>query len=158
MHFAELVRELGLKIGYELENVEGACGLRVDDTDFILQNAGDFLLMRTDLGMPEEGVANLLMEAALEANYLYQGTCGCTLAMDRDTRHLHLQRYEWLDRTDADRIMTSISRFVHVAKVWKSLMAEAAGLAGSDSEDAGKLGERIADLSEQFEHFNMLSV
>ena len=64
MHFAELVRELGQKIGQVLENVEGACGLRIDDTDFILQNAGDLLLLRTDLGMPAESTANLLMEAA----------------------------------------------------------------------------------------------
>ena len=150
MHFAELVRELGLKIGHDLENVEGACGLGVDGTDFILQNAGDLLLLRTDLGMPEEGVASLLMEAALEANYLYQGTCGCTLAMERDTRHLPLQRYEWLDRTDADRIMTSISRFVHVA--------EAASRIESPGEKPAEPGEKGPVLTDLMGNFNMLPV
>jgi len=66
--------------------------------------------------------------AALEANFLYQGTGGATLAVDPNSGHLHLQKYNWLDRLDVEKAVESLTRFADTVKTWKGLLAEASAV------------------------------
>ena len=50
MGFQNIIAALGGKLGVELDGADGACGLAVDGVDVVLQDAGDWLLVHTDLG------------------------------------------------------------------------------------------------------------
>jgi hypothetical protein len=52
MDFQNIIAALGGKLGVELDGADGACGLAVDGVDVVLQDAGDWLLVHTDLGEP----------------------------------------------------------------------------------------------------------
>ena len=39
--------------------------------------------------------------------------------------HLHLQKYNWLDRLDAEKAFNMLSRFADTAVLWKKLVREA---------------------------------
>jgi len=49
-------------------------------------------LVRADLGEIPPDRRDAFAYAALEANYLYQGTGGATLAVNPADSHLHLQK------------------------------------------------------------------
>ena len=66
-----------------------------------------------------------LAVAALEGNFLYRGTGGATLAISPADMHLHLQKYNWLDRLDAEKAFNMLSRFADSAVLWKKLVSEA---------------------------------
>ena len=72
----------------------------------------------------------------MEANYLYQGTGGATLAVDSRDGHLHLQKYNWLDRIDMDKVLSGLTRFADTVKAWKGI---AASSAADTPPDAGFL-------------------
>ena len=93
MTFAILIDFLSHHFGNPLEDAGVASAIEVDGVLVILQNAGDLLLLRTEIGdIPEDNRA-LLLTAYLEANHLYQGTGGATLALEPVTSRLHIQKY-----------------------------------------------------------------
>ena len=61
----------------------------------------------------------------MEANFLYQGTGGSTLAVNPNDGHLHLQKYNWLGRLDADKALDMLSRFADSVALWKRIIYEA---------------------------------
>ena len=128
MTFGELRDVLGKKLGVEIEDAGGASALDVDGQTVILQLAGgrdgDILLMRADLGETAPDRRDSLAVAALKANWLYQGTGGATLAFNPDDEHLHLHRYDWLDRLDSDKALEALSRFAETAAAWRRIAAE----------------------------------
>jgi hypothetical protein len=137
MTFGELIDGLGKNLGIELTDEGGATAVLVDGNPIILQAAGDDLvLVYADLGEIAPDCRDRVLVAAMEANFLYQGTGGATLAVDSRNGHLHLQKYNWLDRLDAEKAVTDLTRFADIVKTWKGLVAEVAtGMrsAGSDS-------------------------
>lgn len=128
MTFEKLAEGLGAKLGVDIEDAGGAFALDVDGQTVILQLAGgrdgDILLMRADLGEISPDRRDALAAAALEANWLYQGTGGATLAVNPGDGHLHLHRYDWLDRLDADKALEVLSRFAETAVAWRRIAAE----------------------------------
>lgn len=125
MTFGELIERLGKKLGVEIEDAGGAAALEIDGQTVILQQAGDDLVLaRADLGSVAPDRREAVAQAAMEANYLYKGTGGSTLAVNPGDEHLHLQRYNWLERIDVDKAIDVLSHFADTAAFWKRLAAE----------------------------------
>ena len=126
MTFGELVEGLGTKLGVEIEDAGVAVALQIDGETVIVQHADDDLvLLRADLGEIPPDRRDALASAALEGNFLYKGTGGATLAISPADMHLHLQKYNWLDRLDAEKAFNMLSRFADTAVLWKKLVREA---------------------------------
>ena len=64
-----------------------------------------------------------------------QGTGGATLAVDSRDGHLHLQKYNWFNRLDAEKAAADIARFADIARMWKGLVAETAASASVAADD-----------------------
>ena len=106
-----------------------------DGNPIILHMAGDdLLLMHADIGEMAPENRDRIRAAALEANFLYQGTGGATLAVDPNSGHLHLQKYNWLDRLDVEKAVESLTRFADTVKTWKGLLAETMANAPAESD------------------------
>ena len=126
MTFGEFIDKLGAKLGVEIEDAGGAFAFQVDGEVVVVQQADDDLvLLRTDLGEIPPDRRDALAVAALEGNFLYKGTGGATLAISPADMHLHLQKYNWLDRLDAEKAFNMLSRFADSAVLWKKLVREA---------------------------------
>ena len=127
MTFGELTEGLGKKLGVEIADEGGATAVEVDGIPVILQQAGeDILLVHADLGEIATDSRDKVLAVAMEANFLYQGTGGATLAVDPRDGHLHLQKYNWLDRLDAEKAVFGLTRFADTVKAWKGIAAASA--------------------------------
>ena len=136
MTFGELIGGLGKNLGIELTDEGGATAVEVDGIPVVLHAANDdLLLIHADLGEIAPDSRERVLAAAMEANFLYQGTGGSTLAIDSRDGHLHLQKYNWLDRLDAEKAATDIARFAETANVWMKLVAETEAGTPADAED-----------------------
>ena len=126
MTFGELVDGIGEKLGIGIENAGGAAALEIDGRTVVLQMADDdLLLVRADLGEIPPDRRDSFAYAALEANYLYQGTGGATLAVNPADSHLHLQKYNWLGRLDADKTLEMLTRLAETAAAWQRIVSDA---------------------------------
>ena len=138
MTFGKLVEELSAKLGVEIEDAGGAFALEIDGETVVLQQANDDLvLMRADLGEIPPDRRETFAAAALEANFLYRGTGGATLATNPNDGHLHLQKYNWLERVDVDSAFEMLSRFAATVAIWKRLAAEAPVAEGTMPQGVG---------------------
>ena len=135
MTFGEVIDGIGKNLGVELVDEGGAAAVQVDGNPVILQMADDdLLLIHADIGeIPPEN-RERVHAAAMEANFLYQGTGGATLTVEPNSGHLHLQKYNWLDRLDVEKAMTSLTRFADTVKTWKGLVAETKDHASAASD------------------------
>ena len=139
MTFGELIDGLGKNLGIELADEGGATAVEVDGIPVILHAADDdLLLIHADLGEIAPENRDRVFAAAMEANFLYQGTGGATLAVDSRDGHLHLQKYNWLERLDAEKAVTDIARFADTVATWKKLVADSALAAPEPPPDASK--------------------
>ena len=130
MTFGELIDGLGKNLGIELTDEGGATAVEVDGIPVVLHAANDdLLLIHADLGEIAPESRERVFAAAMEANFLYQGTGGSTLAVDSRDGHLHLQKYNWLDRLDMDKVLSGLTRFADTVKAWK-------GIASAPTADA----------------------
>ena len=124
MTFATLLETLSERLGTPLEDAGGASALEIDGFPVILQDAGDLLLLRAEIGdLPEDGREPLLT-AVLEANHLYGGTGGGTLSLEPGVPRLHLQKYTWLARLDPDTLPDLLTRFSSTAATWRRILAD----------------------------------
>ena len=131
MTFGELIERLGDKLGVEIEDAGGAFALEIDGKTVVLQQADDDLvLLRTDLGEIPPDRRDTFAATALEANYLYRGTGGSTLAVNPSDGHLHLEKYNWLERLDGDKAFDMITRFAETAAFWHRTKDEMPGDGG----------------------------
>ena len=135
MTFGEVIDGIGKTLGVELTDEGGAAAVQVDGNPVILHMADDdLLLIHADIGeIPPEN-RDRICAAAMEANFLYQGTGGATLAVDPNSGHLHLQKYNWLDRLDVEKAMTTLIRFADTVNTWKGLVAETSARASAASD------------------------
>ena len=125
MTFGELIDGIGKNLGVELVDEGGATAVQVDGNVVILQTASDdLLLIHADIGEIAPENRERVHAAAMEANFLYQGTGGATLAVDPHSGHLYLQKYNWLDRLDVEKAVESLTSFADTVELWKGLVAE----------------------------------
>ena len=137
MTFGELIDVLGKKLGVEIEDAGGAFALEIDGETVILQQADDDLvLVRADLGEIPPERRDAFASAALEANFLYRGTGGSTLAINPNDGHLHLQKYNWLERIDLDNALDMLTRFAETVMAWRRLIAETPAANENDTPTA----------------------
>ena len=123
MNFSKIIKKLSTVLDAELENSGGICGIEIDGIPVIMQDCNDLILLRADLGALPEKNRERLLSASLEANFLYQGTGGCTLAIDGDTDHLCIQRYDFNERLNSpEDIAIMIQKFIYACKIWKSML------------------------------------
>lgn len=136
MTFGELIEKLEKKLGVEIEDAGGAAALEIDGQTVILQQAGDdLLLVRADIGPVPPDRMEAVARAALEANFLYRGTGGSTLAVNPADGHLHMHKYNWLERLDGDKALDMLSRFAETAALWRGLKDEPPDGGGDSAPD-----------------------
>ena len=147
MEFKRLVESLAEKIGIEITDEGGASAVEVDGLTVLLHEADDdLLLLHADLGEILADERDSLAVAALRANFLYQGTGGATLAINPRDGHLHIQKYNWLDRLDPDKALDTLSRFADTSLEWQKLLVDCSSLNdveadGTQPNDAVAFGE-----------------
>ena len=121
-----MVETLGKNLGIELVDEGGAAAVQIDGNTVILHSAGDdLILIHADLGDIAPESRDRVLAVAMEANFLYQGTGGATLAVNPADAHLHLQKYNWLERMDADKMLETLSRFAETVSTWKRIAMDA---------------------------------
>lgn len=142
MTFGELIDGIGKSLGVELVDEGGATAVQVDGNAVILQAAGDdLLLIRADLGEIAPVNRARVLDAAMEANFLYKGTGGATLAVDSRNGHLHIHKYNWLERLNADAAIDAVGRLAEVAAAWRRMLSDSACTGPSGGGDGGQLGD-----------------
>ena len=85
MTFEKLIEMLGAKLGVEFGDAGGAVAVETDGTIVILQDAGELLLLRAEVGeMPPDAKAAVLASA-----YLKNGNTGTAECMYREAQLLY---------------------------------------------------------------------
>ena len=68
---------------------------------------------------------------------------GATLALDPDTSCLHLQKYNWLERLDAEGAFNMMESFASTVDAWRRIVADyrppATESSGPGALDSGSL-------------------
>ena len=137
MEFRRLIESLAEKIGIEINDEGGAAAIGIDGLTVLLHEADDdLLLLHADLGEVPIAGRDALAVAALRANFLYQGTGGSTLAINPHNGHLHIQKYNWLDRLDADKALDTLSRFADTSLKWQKLLSDYSSLNDAEADGA----------------------
>ena len=127
MRFPDILDALSSELGIEIMDEGGATAIEIDGQDVILNLANDDLLfIHADLGEIPPDRRERIVAAAMEANFLYQGTGGSTLAVNPYDGHLHLQKYNWLERLDSDKALDALTRFADIALAWRDIVSDAA--------------------------------
>ena len=131
MCFEDIVEVLGRAFGLELRVVQDTTVFEVDSNDggtkvqVVIQNVRErkLVLMSADLGEPPPDGRERLYRTMLEANNLFEGTAGATLALDAATGRFRLQRYESPDDLSNDA-KAKIESFIETALVWSRAIAD----------------------------------
>ena len=151
MTFGELIAELGKNLGIELTDEGGATAMEIDGIPVVLHAAGDDLvLVHADLGEIAPENRDRVLAAAMEANFLYQGTGGATLAVDPRNGRLHLQKYNWLARLDPEKALMDLTRFADTVQTWKGLVADCSSAAQMKEPSADAFGDAYRDRPSGF--------
>ena len=137
MEFTRLIESLAEKLGIEITDEGGAAAVGIDGLTVILHQADEeLLLLHADLGEVPPAGRDALAVAAMRANFLYQGTGGSTLAINPHNGHLHIQKYNWLDRLDADKALDTLSRFADTSLKWQKLLSDYSSLNDAEADGA----------------------
>ena len=124
MTFENLLEALGKRLGLELENAGGAAAVEIDGIAVILQDAGELLLLRAEVGEIPEDSKEAILSSAMEANFLYQGTGGATFAVNPEDGRLHIHKYNWMERIDADAVIDALDKLADTAAAWRKILSE----------------------------------
>ena len=104
----------------------GSCTFDVDDMEVSLMHIveGGHLLIFAEAGeLPAEGRAALL-QGALQANYLFQGTNGATLAIRPDSSTLFLNRTLLMENLSYETFVQVLSDFMNALEQWKQMLVD----------------------------------
>ena len=131
MNFEDIVAVLGQTFGLELKVVQDTTVFEVVSDDggtkvqILLQNTGErnLVLISADLGeVPPEG-REKLFQTMLEANNMFSGTVGSTLALDAASGSARLQRYVSGDDL-ANNVMGTLEPFIETALLLSRMIAD----------------------------------
>ena len=143
MSFEDIVAVLGQAFSLELKVVQDTTVFEVVSDDggtkvqILLQNTGErnFVLISADLGeVPPEG-REKLFQTMLEANNMFSGTVGSTLALDAASGSARLQRYVPGDDL-ANNVMGTLEPFIETALTWSRMIVDYRPSADSPDEPA----------------------
>ena len=145
MSFEDIVTVLGQAFSLELKVVQDTTVFEVVSDDggtkvqILLQNTGErnLVLISADLGeVPPEG-REKLFQTMLEANNMFSGTVGSTLALDAASGRARLQRY--LPGDDlANNVMGALEPFIETALTWSRMITDYRPSVDSPGEPAEK--------------------
>lgn len=124
MTFEDLIGALGKKLEIDIEDAGGAVAMEIDGVDVVLQDAGELLLMRAEVGELPGGGEGEILAAAMRANFLYQGTGGATLAVNPADGRLHVHKYNWMERLDAETVLDALDKLADTASAWRKILAD----------------------------------
>lgn len=131
MYFEDIVKVLEHAFNLELKIVQDTTVFEVTSEDggttvkVLVQDVSErrLVLMAADLGeLPPDG-GERLYRTMLEANNLFEGTAGATLALDAATRRFRLQKYESPDELANDAEAKVVS-FIEMALFWSRAIAD----------------------------------
>lgn len=122
MSFSELMASFAAKTGFETDGSRGGAAFRYEDLIILLQEAGDLLLLRTDLGFIDQDAEKPLLREALKANFAGQGAGGAIFALNPADNHLHLQRYDRIRDLDAAGLEVLLRNFAETAMSWTDII------------------------------------
>ena len=131
MYFEDIVKVLEHAFNLELKIVQDTTVFEVTSEDggttvkVLVQDVSErrLVLMAADLGeLPPDG-GERLYRTMLEANNLFEGTAGATLALDAATRRFRLQKYELPEELANDAEATLVS-FIETALFWSRAIAD----------------------------------
>ena len=131
MSFDDIVSVLSRAFGLELKVVQDTTVFEVDSEDgstkvqVVIHYVSErkLVLMSADLGEPPTEGGERLFRTMLEANNLFEGTVGATLALDAATGRFRLQRYESPDEFSND-IKAIVESFIETALFWSRAIAD----------------------------------
>lgn len=131
MTFDDIVALLKQSFGLELKVVEGTTVFEVASEDggtkvkVLMQNVGEYnkVLLSADLGEPPQGGSEALFRTMLEANNLFVGTAGASLALDSASGRCRLQKHEPSDEFANDPV-NRLETFIETALNWSRLIAD----------------------------------
>ena len=131
MSFDDIVSVLSRAFGLELKVVQDTTVFEVDSEDgstkvqVVIHYVSErkLVLMSADLGEPPPEGGERLFRTMLEANNLFEGTAGATLALDAATGRFRLQVYESPDELSNDA-KAKIESFIETALVWSRAIAD----------------------------------
>ena len=104
----------------------GSCTFDVDEMEVSLMHIveGGHLLIFADAGeLPAEG-REALLQGALKANYLFQGTNGATIAIRPDSSTLFLNRTLLLENLSYETFVQVLTDFTNALEQWKQMIAD----------------------------------
>ena len=143
MSFEDIAAVLGQAFGMELKVVQDTTVFEVVSDDggtkvqILLHDSGErnLVLMSADLGeVPPEG-RERLFQTMLEANNVFSGTVGSTLALDAASGNARLQRYMPADDL-ANNVMGTLEPFIETALLWSRMIADYRPHADSSGDPA----------------------
>ena len=131
MCFEDIVSVLERAFGLELKFVQDTTVFDVDSEDggtkvqvaIHYVSERKLVLMSADLGEPPPEGGERLCRTILEANNLFEGTAGATLALDAATGRFRLQMYESPDELSNDA-KAKVDSFIETALFWSRAIAD----------------------------------
>ena len=119
---------------FEVASEDGGTTVQV-----LVQDVGErnLVLMSADLGDPPPDGGETLFRTMLEANNLFGGTAGATLALDAASGRFRLQKYESPDEL-ANDAKAKVESFIETALFWSRSIAD---FRASDGEPAAASGD-----------------
>lgn len=131
MRFGDVIGTLERAFNLELKVVEDTTVFEVAGEDggttvkVLVQNADErkLVLISADLGELPPGGGEKLLRVMLEANNLFSGTAGATLALDAASGRVRLQKYVSHDDVAVDA-EASIVSFIETALFWSRTIAD----------------------------------
>ena len=131
MSFEDVLAVLERAFNLKLKVVEGATAFEVASEDgetrvkVFIQNADERrkVLLSADIGEPPPEGGEQLLRTMMEANHLFTGTAGSTLALDTKTGRFRLQRYESPEDL-ANNAEAKLVSFIETALLWSRSIAD----------------------------------
>lgn len=136
--FNHLLKDLGNNIGLpDLQaSDEGLCSLRFDDKvtiDLECHEESGVLTFSSIVGTLSEHEADAFYPQLLEANLLWGGTGGATLALEKATLNVFLCYQEHLEGMDFLRFQQLLKGFSDTALFWYQRLQQRPEVAGGTS-------------------------
>ena len=127
-NFDNLLADLGAEIGIlELcADESGVCNLLFDDVAVSLELAegGEALYISALVGRAGQAAGAAQSAALLDANYLFSGTGGATLGVDKTTGDIAMIRAERLSGLGKSRFLSVLEEFVNLAEAWQKRITQ----------------------------------